>query len=76
MMGFAEETLPRDSFWSWFLVLLAAAVVGGMVLTLWAGLTGRIRSRHGIEGSLDRVQRDMTLGFVDPEVRNAVMGRA
>ncbi len=37
----------RPGMWLLFLVL---ALVAGMVLTLWAGSAGRIRSLHGAHG--------------------------
>ncbi len=37
----------RPGLW---VVLLVLALAAGMVLTLWAGWTGQIRSRHGVQG--------------------------
>ena len=34
----------------WLLVALAALLALGMVLTLWAGMSGRVSSRHGVVG--------------------------
>ncbi len=40
----------RPTGGDWLLMVLAVAVLVGMLLTLWAGCRGTIRSRHGVAG--------------------------
>ncbi len=48
----------RPPFW---LAVLVLALLLGMILTLWAGRTGRIRSLHGAQGRrVDPVQGTST----------------
>lgn len=34
----------------WLLVVLVVLLLVGMLATLWAGKTGRVKSRHGVVG--------------------------
>ncbi len=47
-MRLPESSRRRLRPGSWLLLLLAVALILGMGLTLWAGWSGRMRSRHGV----------------------------
>ena len=45
--------MQRGATTPWLLIGLALLLVLAMLLTLWAGRSGRVRSRHGVVGRFD-----------------------